>query len=361
MRRLFIAHTTGHLLSAWAIALSSSELCESHLWFLEDVMRPRCEPLSDGHPFAEVTVFPGLHGARSLGERRRRVRRNCRSLEAASRLLRPDEVYVFNDSRPEIQACLCLASDLTPAPRCIHIQDGAGLYSTYVRGGRSRAAIALGRIFYGAFFTDVPVHGTSPWISEIRAAFPACVRPELRAMHAERIPFERLTALSQTLLDAVFPALRSSTFAIPAGAIVIAAPHPDLPVDGITLASVMGFLQRAMTERGIPFVLKPHPAIGSPTVPPGPFFNTPLLEAETPLEALLLAARHNIRALVGVVSTSLIMARCLVPEIPVISLAGMLGLEDRGLLQTFESLGVAIPRDEVALCRFLDESGARGL
>jgi hypothetical protein len=361
MNALFVTHTPGHLLTAWGIAESLPPGTTAHLCTVADTPTPCAESLGGGHPFRTITSLAGAIEPRSMAVRRLRVRANCRALEELCGRLAPSRIYAFNDARPEVQAALRRAAVAAPGARGVCVEDGAGMYSSRRRDSRSPAAMVLGRLLYGPFFTDVTVHGLSPWIREVLATFPAWVRDDLQGLPSAALPLEILVSLSRARLEGVFPGVAGAAASIPDGAAVLVPGHESVRTDRRALGPAAESLCRALAERSIPLLMKVHPADAGGSMLPAAWSRLPQLPPALPLEALLILARGRVRFLAGDVSTALITARRLSPGTRVVSIAAMLGLDDPGLMRTFAGIGVGVPRDAPALGRFLDGEIQRGI
>lgn len=104
-----------------------------------------------------------------------------------------DEIYVFNDSIPEVQSIL--ASFIST--KAIYIEDGSAPYNSH--SIKNQASVLLKKIFFGFKYEQIKVLGTSSYIEEGVYSFPNLVRRENSVK--SRKPFY-LTALSLEQLKA---------------------------------------------------------------------------------------------------------------------------------------------------------------
>ena len=192
MRNVFITFTPYHILLSCAIAFDKHAQEENYLFVISDfdeagALIKAMEGWS-GCPFAEIESLPGVYGKASMFRRRFTVRRNIAAISKSVKEDKIDRVFVCHDERAEAQAALHFAKKGNKNTVGVYVEDGAGAYSSYRSTKRPLHKLLLGKLFYGPWWADVSVLGTSRWIDEVKAIFPQLVRPELRLKCVNSVP-----------------------------------------------------------------------------------------------------------------------------------------------------------------------------
>jgi len=300
---------------------------------LEDLLRAWRD-----NPFEAILRLPGRHTERELGAPdsghglryflyRARVKRSLRhrTLQAIAGLdadLRPDEVWLANDRKPETQLALHLASERAGRPVGRYLDDG--LYS-YLGDVRQRPVTRrldafTKRLAYGRWWQRAAHAGTTRWIAEAWLAFPGegTPYPPARRRHLPPDWFDNPAMCRLALLAARRFGLRRRELA--RVGLVLVLPHsnqlranPDLP------ARLRARIDRARSE-GQQVAVKYHPrehgADPAGLLEGGVALKLPPL---LPLE-LLLPLLPDGSVLLGEGSTALLAARWLRPDLTVLDL-----------------------------------------
>lgn len=190
--RLFIASTPMIALACAGAALAHPG--RARLLLIEDFdLAERLQRLFEGwrdNPFEAIARLPGRHtehvmgardGGRGIGHflRRVRVKRGLRrqtlsAIDDHDAALRPAEVWLGNDRKPETQLALHRASERAGHPVGRYLDDG--LYS-YLGDVRQRPLVRrvdalVKRLAYGRWWQRADHAGTTRWIAENWLVFP---------------------------------------------------------------------------------------------------------------------------------------------------------------------------------------------
>ncbi|HRA36536.1 MAG TPA: hypothetical protein PLC02_02475 [Pseudomonadota bacterium] len=254
-------------------------------------------------------------------ERSKRVLRlqALASLAAIDGELRPAQVCVGNDRRPETQYALELAARRNGGPCGVYLDDGL---FTYVGDAHSRPwarrliDAPLKKLAWGRWWQGAAQAGTTRWITQAWLAWPALARDRdpARARHALPRAWCVDRAMARLARDAAREFLGSS--ARPRQRLLLALPHTRVLGDA---APRLRELVAALAARGGGCAVKYHPRETAADPAGLVACGATLLPAGIALE--LLAARMPPGAtLAGEASTALAAARWLRPDLHVLDL-----------------------------------------
>jgi hypothetical protein len=259
--------------------------------------------------------------ARLARERSKRALRlqALASLAAIDAELRPAQVFVGNDRRPETQYALELAARRNGGPCGVYLDDGL---FTYVGDAHARPwarlliDTPLKKLAWGRWWQGAAQAGTTRWITQAWLAWPALARDQdpARSHHALPRAWCVDRAMARLARAAAVEFLGSG--ARPRERLVLALPHSRVLGDA---APRLRELVAALAARGIRCAVKYHPreAAGDPAGLQA--CGASLLPSGLALE--LLAARMARGAtLAGEASTALAAARWLRPDLRVLDL-----------------------------------------
>lgn len=138
-------------------------------------------------PFSTIDVLPNPKRYRSLARQVWGASRNAARLRA--RVLRQPygAAFVFNDGVAESQAVMHWLKRFGETE--IHyVEDGMPMYAnvSFPHDKRPYKRL-LRKLFYGSWWVDVDVLGSTPWVDELWACFPDCLRPQLSARGAREL------------------------------------------------------------------------------------------------------------------------------------------------------------------------------
>lgn len=351
MTSLYIAHTPYHVILASALASESDESQgDQHLLgILDSDMEPLLESIRGARddPFDEVRT---LAGAATFASRiahtsrltQFRARYNCFVVRRYVADNRTNEVYSFNDQRPEDQAAFDAVTrdESLRDVRRVYVEDGTSAY-TYMRREWSWFETVKMKLFYGRWRTQVEEHGSSKWVDEVYGSFPDHVRPDLRTRPVSALPREAVLALGdrswfRRYLETCDVADRLDEL----DGVVFVALSEDVDFDGEYVETIESVIRR-FTDRGDRIGVKYHPRESKE------FLNLDgssavVLPRGIPAEVIFVANPDGIGFVLGNVSTSLLTARWLCEDVTVISLARVFQSDFEHLLGVFESLGIRV-------------------
>lgn len=178
------------------IAVISSRI-ESNARLLGEVIR------RDGQVFCDVLTLesgPGRGKARQRKQRMEILRNYLQERPAA-------KIFTGTDRHVEFQYAMHLARRHDPATEGIYLDDGLHTYlgSRRMHSFQHKYGDALlKKLYYGSWWKNPVILGTSGWISKVYAVFPDLVHPIYRAMGKTVLPFD-----SQYLADPAFERISS--------------------------------------------------------------------------------------------------------------------------------------------------------
>ncbi|WP_137286129.1 polysialyltransferase family glycosyltransferase [Halorussus salinisoli] len=348
MKSLYIAHTPYHVLLASTLAASAEEDRERHLVSVLDSDMAellRSLELDEDPPFDHVYSIPGtLDTTGRRGELRKKV--NSLRVRRYVNCERPDELYTFNDHRPESQAAFdALGDDV----RRIYVEDGTAAYARFPPADEwTRLGYLKAKLFYGPWRRNPRLLGTTDWIDEVRLVFPDHALPEVRANPVVPIPRESVLVLAdadwfrryveQSGVDETLDRLDALVFVT----------HSNYVGDISNYVELLETLVDRLTERGFRVGLKYHPREKQKAFE---FDRDDVEVLSRGVSAeVLYVADPTLDFVVGGMSTALLTARWLLDDATVVSLTEVLQQSNRELPDVFERLGIHVPesRSEVA-------------
>jgi hypothetical protein len=362
MKNIFIAFTPYHVLLSYAIALNEANSGENHLFLISDFsyVEPLIHSLKGWSrcPFAQIECLPGVYSQESMSRRRFTVRENIAPIMQSVRENGVRRVYVFHDGRAEAQTALHFAKKGNKGTVGVYVEDGAGAYSSYGSTKRSLHKLLLGKLFYGSWWEDVSVLGTSRWIDEVKAIFPQLVRPDLRMKHVTSISRHALLELRNQ--DWPYEYLKTLGVRIAElndlDAILIVA-HSEFASQIPGYKQVIKDVLTAAKDQGLRVAIKYHPR-----EPLGDFLSVGnadgvvILPQSLSIELVYILTPKQVRFVVGDISTSLLTAKWLLDNATVISIAPLLGQSDsQPLIKVFRELDIKIVTNFRAIGEILQQ------
>lgn len=344
-RRLFIAHTPYHALLSWGIALSRCTESRNYLVLVGDAKGSDvlCSAMAEAQdrPFERCTMLPGIFG-KTVQQKRFMFASNVRTIIRMTRQLSPQEVFVFNDGKPEAQAALHVARQ-TASARGIYVEDGAGVYwasaQPYFRPWFKKIAARV--LLYGPWWEELTAVGTSRWIDEVIALFPEQLRSDL--MRKPRGSIDRRSLINDTtkrMLEDYASRLGVVPEKLQDFDVLVIAAHSSVISDFQRYRELlMEFIHRCQ-EAGLRYVVKYHPReervdyVGVP--------KEVLLPQEMPAELMYVLAGDRIRLVLGDQSTALISGKWLLPNARIVSAVPLLDPNNVSVASKLKSLGIEL-------------------
>ena len=334
-RHLIIASTAYHVLLAHLLAEHVLERVDCLL--LLSGARQDIDHLHQalrgaaGSPFADVLYLAPASGAKLARERA-----EVPLWRELLRQVRPQRLFLFNDTAPARQA-LCREAQRAGV-RTAYVEDGACAYSSwsFARPWRQHLRQALAR----PWLRNPQAIGATPWLGETYALYPEWVRPELRRRPVHPLPAHTATLAAMGWVDnyigrlGVAPEdLQCEMLCTPGYSRAARRPR--------ALREVLRAQIAAGRDAGLDVVVKYHPrqrddfldaaALGARTLP-----------ASAPVELVYLRSAAQLQRVCGDIGTSLMTARWIAPGAQVVSAMHPAGYRDARFSATLHRLGVDV-------------------
>lgn len=340
---VYFASTILHLYAAAVIAAERKDE-DAHLIFM-DQPEDRPYPLYDivrqwpESPFKSVQLFygrfPGL--LNKLKKRKQLFRR----LEQEIQRLRPANIFVGNDRRIEFQFAMHIAETAGCRPVGHYMDEGT---FTYV-GRKASGSISdtlidnwAKKISYGLWWKNPPTVGGSEWISCVHAAFPELIHPLLQSKRV--IPLNAAGFVSPAMLSLSSSIMADCGFdpaPLASLDVLFTLPHESLFERDPSYKERVLTVIRQQTQEGKRVAAKYHPRNSGPDVLSLAAAGVTLLPAQVSFEALLPHLPEQCE-IWGDLSSTLLIARWLRPELQVTSLVGE--NPDPAFSALFKQLGI---------------------
>jgi len=353
MKNIFITFTPYHIFLSCSIALYQESSAENHLIIIRDFSG--FERLLDSlrgwerSPFAQIESLPGIYGRSGKFNKQFTIRNNVTMIARYVSHHTFERVYIFNDAKPEAQCALYFAKKVNKRTVGVYVEDGAGAYSSYRLEKQSLTDVLLRKLFYGPWWVDVNILGTSRWIDEIKVIFPQIVRPELRLKPVTSIPKHGLLELRNQ--EWPYEYLKTLGVEITKlhnlDAILVVA-HTEFANKIIGYKEVINDILHMAKSQNLRLGVKYHPRD-----PQDDFLSVrndegiSVLPKSLPMELVYILASEKIKFIIGDISTSLLTAKWLLENVMVVSIAPLIGQIDSQLLRTFDKLNIKIVNDKM--------------
>lgn len=345
-KAFFLVSTPLHLYNAIVAAMMNPQW-ESHLFFID-------QPEEEKHLYFEAlqawaeSPFAGvkLYRTRVKGVLKKwRVRRAAfRSLHEDVGKLSPHRVYVGNDRRIEFAYALHVARMIDPDAVGGYIDDGA--YSYIYQKSKwyqdTFLDIGLKKLLYGPWYFRPSVVGASDAVSEAFVALPEFVHKALAKKRLIRLETRKLLdARVKPFIDYLVAPFGLDREAVAALELVVILPHESLILRFPAFKqTVMQSIETAVAE-GVRVGVKYHPRQSQPDpLALAALPNVTLLPNTLAFEALLPLLGRAV--IVGDVSSALLTARWLRPDLIVLSLRNEADARQEEMAAIFEHVGVML-------------------
>ncbi len=346
---IFMVSTPLHLYNALAIALKYRDRWESHLWFIDqkDQHNPYYHVLREWkeHPFAGIEYFitnlPGT--AAKIKARKSAFDRIDERLAE----IRPQELLVGNDRRIEFVFAVNHACRRLGFPvRGSLIDDG--VYSYVDQRSKwyqdTAAERLMKKMVYGSWYERTPSIGASPFIDRAFVAFPEFVNRALRRVTVEGIDLELYrSAEIQTYSTMMLESGYIDRQMLPCFDLVLTLPHESLmhrfPGFKDSVRRIVDNVRYGGKRVGIKY----HPRQKDDDPLQLVSQQDQLIPRAVAFEILLpLLGRPLI---IGDVSTVLLTARWMRPDLHVVALKNERDSRQRKMSGILAHLGVNVTRD----------------
>jgi hypothetical protein len=321
-RHVFLVRSSLQYLMATALAADLREhgpqACR--MLFMPDMLEPAlflratqgwAESPFDRVDFIEPRKRPGFEAPRrESGAIRRQLR-------TAILKARPVSMTVFNDCEEPGQVALIATARHFPQALRRCAEDGSLAYTNFVYRSHGLAMQLRQKLRMGRQWHDVRVLGTHPLVQEFIALHPSLVREELRHRPLLAFPSRSLeSAALRSLAARLCEATGFMPQAVPAGATVLTVSHSSYAARNPEYPDLMRVCARKLVDgRGHVFV-KYHPresqadylGLCAPGI-------AKEIARALPIECLYLMLRDRPLHVVGGMSTTLLTAGLLMPQV----------------------------------------------
>lgn len=346
---VFMVSTPLHLYNAMAIALMQRHRWRSHLWFIDqkDQGNPYYQVLKNwpDHPFASIDYFvtnlPGT-GAK--------IRARKAAFERIATLLediRPEEILVGNDRRIEfVYAVNHVCRRLNLPVRGSLIDDGVYSYidqrSKWYQDTAPERMVK--KLVYGGWYERTPSIGDSALIEQAFVAFPEFVNSYLRRLTVRAIDLELYR--SPEIRDYSSMMLASGNIdrrILPGYDLVLTLPHESLLRRFPVFLENVRLLLDSVRGNGRRIGIKYHPRQSEDDPLRLVSAREQLIPRTVAFEILLPLLGQPL--ILGDVSTVLLTARWMRPDLHVVAMKNERDARQRKMSGLLAYLGVKVTRD----------------
>jgi len=304
-KHLFLASTPFNVIISSMIALELPEEDSAELWLIDqpEIQTPFMRHFSEWSdaPFSRIRI--ATHQAKRLADKKKR-KASLQSLSEEVANYPFDYIYTGNDRRIEFQWLMAHHPGTTEGH---YIDDG-----TYSYVGRKTHWLtdkildnALKKFSYGFWWKQPPTIGASEWISVAHLAFPTLAVPELKRKQCRTLP-ENLNSPAFASLSDIYAEDMAGIENLDA---IVILPHESV-ADVTTEQKMLSVAQEYHAAAA-----KPHPRSSGRATN-----GLPEIAASLPSEIMLTRLKPQC-CIIGDVSTALLTARWLRPDLNVICIA----------------------------------------
>jgi hypothetical protein len=353
-KSVFIAYTPYHVFIAWLMALNNrSKNIDHQLVIFSNFADAKV--LYDSLlkfkslPFSKVVLLKGEYGYHELGFIKRGYARfivekkTCRELVRYVRRENFQRIFLFNEDRPSSLYLLKYVETVKDKVAISFVEDGAVTYSSFL-ANKPSGYLFLGKLFYGSWWRNVQVMGTSDVFDSVWVLFPEHVRDELKHKKLERISTDKISEIKNDDVAAILGDYGLDAAKIKRLNCIMLLSHssvinkfPDYK------ATLLKAVERAK-ELGYTVAIKYHPRDNGDFLDLSKDPRISCLRSSVPLEFIFLCARDSLRLVVADMSTVPLTAKLMLPKAQVVSTGVLIGSKDERFLRMLNSLGVNLPK-----------------
>lgn len=322
---VYFASTILHLYAAASIAAGRQNET-AHLIFIdqpEDKEYPLYSIVQNwgSSPFASIKLLPGrFKGTLNKLKKRKQL---FKDLETIITDLKPSNIFVGNDRRIEFQYSMHITETLGLRTEGHYMDEGTFTYVGRKASSSFSDAIIdnwLKKLSYGLWWKNPLTVGESAWISTVHVAFPDLIDQRLRKKIIKKLDSDAFTSnammeLSTDILD--FYAFDSGKLSDLDALFTL--PHESLFENNQGYRDLILDQVKGLKDQGLQVAAKYHPRNSNPDALDLAAAGVELLPSGISFEAILplLPKKTHI---VGDLSSTLLIARWLRPELEVTSI-----------------------------------------
>lgn len=350
-RHVFLVRSSLQFLLATALAIDLRERTQQacRMLFLPDLPDPGLFLRAAGDwpasPFDQVVCIDA-RGA-SAGIRR--------ALRAALADAQPSSLTVFNDREEAGQTALTAVARRFPQAQRWCAEDGSLAYTGFVYRAHGAATQLRQTLRLGRGWHDVRVLGTHPLVQRFVALHPRLLRPELRERPVQAFPAQALASPAlRSLATALCAGTGFAAQSVPPGATVLTLSHSSYAARNPDYRQMVSACAEQLAQRPGRFFLKYHPRETEPD-----YLGLCAQGAATeiartlPVECLYLMLRDRPLTVVGGMSTTLLTAGLLMPQVRCAALVHASASGDAWDRQLLDALRITPLADAAAVAAFL--------
>lgn len=244
------------------------------------------------------------------------------------------KTYLFNDSNVQSQYLAKLTSD--KKGKVCYVEDGSAAYNNQLSVTSKGIIKIIYKLFFGFWYNELEVFGTSKYIDEIIVSYPQAIRPELSAKKNQKLPDQMYDVLSNYFSHSL---ITQFGYEIPEFDCVIVLPHSEiLRFSNVNMISIYKNTTSFLAAR-YKVGIKYHPREINNYLDFENEPNVSIIPKSLPLEVIWMHLRgKKVKVIIGDTSTSLITAKKIMTNnTKVISIAKLLDMD---------------PKDYSYLCNF---------
>ena len=360
-RHVFVVRSSLQYLLATALAADLRQRTPQpcRMLFVPEMLQPglflRATQGSVDSPFDRVVLIEPRRALGSPAPRRESaaVRRElAAALQAAAAL----SLTVFNDQEEVGQAALICTARRFPQAQRRCAEDGALAYTNFSYRAHSLATRLRQKLRVGREWHDVRVLGTHPLVQQFIAMHPSLLRPELQQRANQPFPVDALaSAALRSLAAALCEASGFNPQDVPAGAAVLTVSHSSYAVRNPDYQALVRACADRLGRRPGRFFVKYHPRESEPDYL-GLCANgsAQQIARSLPVECLYLMLRDRPLTVVGGMSTTLLTAGLLMPQVRCAALVHHSAAGDAWDDRLLAALRITPLADEAAIAAYFD-------
>jgi len=355
-KSIYFAYTSYHVFIALLMALSKhNEKDEQQLVIIgnfSDAEKMYKSLVScDNSPFNKVFYLRGEYNLQQYGSSYARffrywgVLKICQDVISLINDEKITQIYLFNEERAYSLILLNYISKLKGRIKASFIEDGTTIYSSYVER-KDWHYLFLGKIFFGLWWKNVPVMGSSVVFDDIWAFFPQFVREELKNKSIKSIPTNLIADLrTKKIASHILSNYGINSEYIDKINCMVLLSHSSVINQFSEYRGMLSSLIKKMQTLGYQITIKYHPRDNASDDFLGlsSESNINVLHSSVPLELIYVLGVDSIKVVISDMTTSALMAQLILKNTKVISIGALLGSKDERFLNMLRCLGISLP------------------
>ncbi len=337
---IFFAFTPYHSLLAYSAALSEKR-GDNVLFIVAEF--PEAKAISKAFKnsslkaFSEVICLPGVYNSRNFIEKILIRKRNAIFLNKFILGHNIENVFVGNVSRIEAQASLHYAKNKNPNCKGIYLEDGTEAYRSEFMPKSNFLVRIFCKAFFGTWWNDKIVSGTSSVIDVCQVLFPELVVKELKTKKIIAVNKENLLQVkNDAAFGDYFISLGFNCQDMREIDVLLIGLYSEKKEDYPKFKKITDKILSYVDSKNLQLAVKYHPR-----ELPSNFLNREqgkkvlVLPKAIPMELIYIFAPQPPKIIIGGHSTALLTARWIFPKVPIISVAPLFDYYDENVYEAF--------------------------